>query len=118
VSPGGPKPAREPSRGGGPAETSIAPSRSSVDAPAFDLERRLRIELAGCYRIFDHLGWSQVIMNHIIRRTRITMRDIRPRGSAALRVAARGCDGPVVAVLADSWDRYLSRTWLQAGEGA
>jgi cysteine synthase len=34
---------------------------------------------------------------------------------AALRVAARGCDGPVVAVLADSWDRYLSRPWLQPG---
>jgi cysteine synthase len=33
--------------------------------------------------------------------------------AAALRVAARGCDGPVVAVLADSWDRYLSRPWLQ-----
>jgi cysteine synthase len=31
----------------------------------------------------------------------------------ALRVAARGCDGPVVAVLADSWDRYLSRQWMQ-----
>jgi cysteine synthase len=27
---------------------------------------------------------------------------------AALRVAARGCDGPVVVILADSWDRYLS----------
>jgi len=37
--------------------------------------------------------------------------------AAALRVAARGCDGPVVAVLADSWDRYLSRPWLQAAEG-
>src|SRR5262245_35182536 len=35
---------------------------------------------------------------------------------AALRVAVRGCAGPVVAVLADSWDRYLSRSWLQ-GEG-
>lgn len=32
--------------------------------------------------------------------------------AAALRVAARGCDGPVV-VLADSWDRYLSRPWLR-----
>jgi cysteine synthase len=32
---------------------------------------------------------------------------------AALRVAARGCDGPVVAVLADSWDRYLSKPWLR-----
>ena len=34
---------------------------------------------------------------------------------AALRVAERGCDGPVVAVLADSWDRYLSRPWMQCG---
>lgn len=33
--------------------------------------------------------------------------------AAALRVAACGCDGPVVAVLADSWDRYLSRPWLR-----
>jgi cysteine synthase len=32
---------------------------------------------------------------------------------AALRVAARGATGPVVALLADSWDRYLSRSWLQ-----
>jgi cystathionine beta-synthase len=36
---------------------------------------------------------------------------------AALRVAARGCDGPVVAVLADSWDRYLSRPWLREAAG-
>jgi cysteine synthase len=33
--------------------------------------------------------------------------------AAALRVATRGCAGPVVAILADSWDRYLSRPWLQ-----
>ena len=34
--------------------------------------------------------------------------------AAALRLAASGrCDGPVVAVLADSWDRYLSRPWLR-----
>jgi len=32
---------------------------------------------------------------------------------AALRVAARRCAGPVVAVLADSWDRYLSQSWLK-----
>jgi cysteine synthase len=36
--------------------------------------------------------------------------------AAALRVAARGCDGPVVALQADSWDRYLSRPWLRTGE--
>ena len=35
---------------------------------------------------------------------------------AALRVAARGVDGPVVALLADSWDRYLSKTWMQPQE--
>jgi cysteine synthase len=34
--------------------------------------------------------------------------------AAALRVAARGCNGPVVAILADSWDRYLSRPWLRS----
>jgi cysteine synthase len=34
---------------------------------------------------------------------------------AALRVAAGAVDGPVVALLADSWDRYLSRPWMQPG---
>lgn len=34
--------------------------------------------------------------------------------AAALRVAARGdLIGPVVTVLCDSWDRYLSRDWLR-----
>jgi len=32
---------------------------------------------------------------------------------AALRVAAREPRGPVVVVLADSWDRYRSKPWLQ-----
>ena len=33
---------------------------------------------------------------------------------AAMRVAARGnLTGPVVAILADSWDRYLSTAWLR-----
>jgi cysteine synthase len=35
--------------------------------------------------------------------------------AAALRVAARGgLDGPVVALLADSWDRYFSLPWMRA----
>jgi cysteine synthase len=38
--------------------------------------------------------------------------------AAALRVAARVCDGPVVAILADSWDRYLSRPWLKPSPGS
>jgi cystathionine beta-synthase len=33
---------------------------------------------------------------------------------AALRVAARGnVDGPVVVILADSWDRYYSKPWFR-----
>jgi cysteine synthase len=39
---------------------------------------------------------------------------------AALRVEARGrLDGPVVVLLADSWDRYYSKAWMQrlAAEG-
>lgn len=31
-------------------------------------EARLRADLAGCYRVFDHLGWGEVIMNHITVR--------------------------------------------------
>jgi cystathionine beta-synthase len=39
--------------------------------------------------------------------------------AAALRVAARGdVAGPVVAVLADSWDRYLSLAWARADESS
>lgn len=33
-----------------------------------DSERRLRVELAACYRIFDYLGWTEVIFNHITLR--------------------------------------------------
>jgi cysteine synthase len=35
---------------------------------------------------------------------------------AALRIASRECDGPVVALLADSWDRYLSCPWLRSAD--
>ena len=28
-------------------------------------EKALRTELAACYRIFDHMGWSEMIYNHI-----------------------------------------------------
>jgi cysteine synthase len=34
---------------------------------------------------------------------------------AALRVARqKDLDGPVVALLADSWDRYHSQLWMRA----
>jgi ribulose-5-phosphate 4-epimerase/fuculose-1-phosphate aldolase len=35
---------------------------------AADLERTLRVKLAACYRVVDHLGWSEVVMNHITLR--------------------------------------------------
>src|SRR5476649_2908948 len=31
-------------------------------------EWRLRIELAACYRIFDFMGWTELIYNHITMR--------------------------------------------------
>lgn len=31
-------------------------------------EQRLRVELAAAYRIFDHLGWTSLIYNHITAR--------------------------------------------------
>jgi ribulose-5-phosphate 4-epimerase/fuculose-1-phosphate aldolase len=31
-------------------------------------EWRLRIELAACYRLFDYLGWTEMIFNHITMR--------------------------------------------------
>lgn len=30
-----------------------------------DQEKRLRIQLAACYRVFDYLGWDELIFNHI-----------------------------------------------------
>ena len=31
-------------------------------------ERALRVELAAMYRIFDYLGWTELIYNHITAR--------------------------------------------------
>ena len=28
-------------------------------------EKDLRVQLAACYRIFDYMGWSELIYNHI-----------------------------------------------------
>ena len=33
-----------------------------------EAEWRARIELAACYRIFDHFGWTELIYNHITLR--------------------------------------------------
>ena len=33
-----------------------------------DAEWQARVQLAACYRIFAHLGWSELIYNHISLR--------------------------------------------------
>lgn len=40
----------------------------SKSIPLTDAERDARIELAACYRIFDMLGWTELIFNHITLR--------------------------------------------------
>src|SRR6185295_7975468 len=35
------------------------------DVPMTEAERAARIELAACYRVFDMLGWTEMIFNHI-----------------------------------------------------
>ena len=38
------------------------------DVAMTDGERKARIELAACYRVFDMLGWTEMIFNHITLR--------------------------------------------------
>ena len=33
-----------------------------------ELEQQLRVQLAACYRVFDYLGWDELIYNHITVR--------------------------------------------------
>lgn len=33
-----------------------------------EAEWKARVDLAACYRLFDHLGWTEGIFNHIRRR--------------------------------------------------
>jgi ribulose-5-phosphate 4-epimerase/fuculose-1-phosphate aldolase len=43
-------------------------ARAAKEVPITDAERKARIELAACYRIFDMLGWVEMIFNHITVR--------------------------------------------------
>jgi ribulose-5-phosphate 4-epimerase/fuculose-1-phosphate aldolase len=43
-------------------------ARPIMEAPMSEAERAARIELAACYRIFDMLGWTEAIFNHITLR--------------------------------------------------
>lgn len=43
-------------------------SRKALDFPLTDEERAARVQLAATYRIFDYLGWTEMIFNHITLR--------------------------------------------------
>jgi ribulose-5-phosphate 4-epimerase/fuculose-1-phosphate aldolase len=43
-------------------------ARAARDLPMTSEERDARLQLAACYRIFDHLGWTEMIFNHITLR--------------------------------------------------
>jgi ribulose-5-phosphate 4-epimerase/fuculose-1-phosphate aldolase len=42
--------------------------RRDIELPVSEAERKARVELAAAYRIFDMLGWDQLIFNHITLR--------------------------------------------------
>jgi ribulose-5-phosphate 4-epimerase/fuculose-1-phosphate aldolase len=52
-------------RGGG---MKVVSRRAEPRAPMSPAEWKARQELACCYRIFDHFGWTSVIFNHITVR--------------------------------------------------
>jgi ribulose-5-phosphate 4-epimerase/fuculose-1-phosphate aldolase len=43
-------------------------ARATHELPITEAERKARIELAACYRVFDMLGWTELIFNHITLR--------------------------------------------------
>ena len=43
-------------------------ARKARDLPVSEAERAARVLLAACYRIFNHLGWVEMIFNHITLR--------------------------------------------------
>src|SRR4029079_17040424 len=43
-------------------------ARAANDLPMTEAERKARVELAACYRVFDMLGWTEMIFNHITLR--------------------------------------------------
>jgi ribulose-5-phosphate 4-epimerase/fuculose-1-phosphate aldolase len=49
--------------------TAVKPADRATGATAVDpREWELRVELASCYRLFDYLGWTEMIFNHITMR--------------------------------------------------
>ena len=43
-------------------------ARATRELPVSKAEREARVQLAACYRIFNHLGWVEMIFNHITLR--------------------------------------------------
>jgi ribulose-5-phosphate 4-epimerase/fuculose-1-phosphate aldolase len=43
-------------------------ARATRELPVTPAEREARVQLAACYRIFNHLGWVEMIFNHITLR--------------------------------------------------
>ena len=43
-------------------------AKKVIDLPVTEAERALRVQLAAAYRIFNHLGWTEMIFNHITVR--------------------------------------------------
>jgi ribulose-5-phosphate 4-epimerase/fuculose-1-phosphate aldolase len=43
-------------------------ARIAQRLPMTEAERAARVELAACYRVFDMLGWTEMIFNHITLR--------------------------------------------------
>ena len=43
-------------------------ARVAQALPMSEAERKARVELAACYRVFDMLGWTEMIFNHITVR--------------------------------------------------
>ena len=42
--------------------------RAAGELPVAQAEREARVQLAACYRVFNHLGWTEMIFNHITLR--------------------------------------------------
>jgi ribulose-5-phosphate 4-epimerase/fuculose-1-phosphate aldolase len=42
--------------------------RPARELPMSEAEREARVQLAACYRVFDMLGWTEMIFNHITLR--------------------------------------------------
>jgi ribulose-5-phosphate 4-epimerase/fuculose-1-phosphate aldolase len=43
-------------------------ARKLREFPVSEAERAARVQLAACYRVFHHLGWTEMIFNHITLR--------------------------------------------------